>query len=113
MTLDIARPASNDSIAKVLNICEIPDDTLQAGMWVILNKYRLKANLVVDNVSPDKPSYQMTLRRNADTPLEFAEAEHVFDEDVALRGVYLNTLRWLADLFKDDPDLEAFRGIRI
>jgi hypothetical protein len=107
------RSKDDTSIPKVLQISQIPDDSMQKGFFDTLTRYQLKAILVIDTYGPERSSFQLTLRRHADTPLVFHEAEHVFDDHIALRGVYVNALRWLADLFQDDEGLELFRGIRI
>lgn len=113
MSLPILPGPSPNRIDKVLAIIQIPDESLQAGLLRTLTKYQLKAILVIDTDGPERSSFQLTLRRHAHTPLAFNYAEHVFDYATSLRGVYVNTLRWLADLFEDDPGLEPFRGIRI
>lgn len=110
--------STNARVNKILDIIQIPDESLQQGLVAILLKYKLKAVISIDTVTVSAapfppPSFQLTLRRNADTPLVFREPEHVFDDEIALRGVYVNALRWLADLFTEDTDLELFRGIRL
>jgi hypothetical protein len=104
----------DQSIAKIQQIWQIPDESLINGFYEVAAKYNLVVDLRFDASPTDtrKQLFTLTIIRSHNTEVEI-EPKHAIAEQMSIRSAFIEGLKWLANQLHEESWLDGFRGIEL